>query len=283
MISRRKLMLVGGATAVAGPHTWAAPSTVRIGLTPVFLDNDAAVIANLRRALSEALNTTIALEQRRTYAEVTALLLEGAVDAAWLCGFPYLQHRQTLALMAVPLWQGKPLYQSYLIVGAHDPARSLADLAGGTHAFSDPDSNSGYLVTASDLARMGQRPDRFFRRSIFTYGHRNVVRAVSDGLVRSGSVDGYVWDALSAEEPHLTAQTRVIATSEWAGFPPFCTLAARQQAPATARLKTALLGLDQTEAGRAALSSLHLDGMTEPPVGLYDGISARMRDVAGPR
>lgn len=54
---------------------------------------------------------------------------------------------------------------------------------------------------------------------IFTYGHRNVVRSVAGGLTRSGSVDGYVWEALSVAEPELTAQTKVIARSEWLGFP----------------------------------------------------------------
>ena len=121
-------------------------------------------------------------------------------------------------LVAVPVWRGGPRYQSYLIVGTEDEAANLTDLRGGTHAFSDPDSNSGYLVTATDLHRLGEQVDSFFSRSIFTFGHRNVVRAVADGLVRSGSVDGYVWEALSVIEPELTSRTRVIARSEWLGF-----------------------------------------------------------------
>ena len=160
----------------------------RFGLTPVFLDNDATVIDRLRRALDAG--SGIEMVQRRTYAEITGLLLEGAVDAAWLCGYPYLQHEEALSLLAVPVWQGAPLYRSYLITQDDDSATGLADLMGGMHAFSDPDSNSGYLVTVSDLARMGARPETFFSRTIFAYGHRNVVRAVAQGLTRSGSVDG---------------------------------------------------------------------------------------------
>jgi phosphonate transport system substrate-binding protein len=34
--------------------------------------------------------------------------------------------------------------------------------------LSDPDSNSGFLVTASDLARSGDTPDGFVSRTIFT-------------------------------------------------------------------------------------------------------------------
>ncbi|CUH67113.1 phosphate/phosphite/phosphonate ABC transporters, periplasmic binding protein [Thalassovita gelatinovora] len=276
--TRRKLLGSSTAALFLEAISSKAEDAFRLGLTPVFLDNDAEVIDQLRTALAAALGVPIELEQRRTYEEVTGLLLEGSVDAAWLCGYPYLQHRDALSLVAVPVWNGKSLYQSYLIAGKDDTAMTLEDLRGGTHAFSDPDSNSGYLVTASDLARLGLRPEGFFRRTIFTYGHRNVVRAVSDGLVRSGSVDGYVWEALAKAEPGLTAGTRVIARSEWLGFPPFCARSDRMKDNRLLALGDALLGLDQTDEGRVALGVLQLDGMTTGGPELYDGIESRIRD-----
>ena len=181
MDRRRFISAVGGAAglALAAPTVLRASAPIRLGLTPVFLDNDAEVIARLKVALGEGTGLDIELIQRRTYQEVTGLLLEGGADAAWLCGFPYLQHEAALSLLGVPVWRGAPLYRSYLVTRADDPATHLADLRGGAHAFSDPDSNSGWLVTASDLARMGERPETFFGRTLFTYGHRNVVRAVA--------------------------------------------------------------------------------------------------------
>ena len=146
-ISRRTLVGTGLAALLAGRAR--AQPVFRFGLTPVFLDNDAAVIDGLRHALSRGMGREIELVQRRTYQEITGLLLERSVDAAWLCGYPYLQHADLLDLVAVPVWRGSPRYQSYLIVGTEDRAESLTDLQGGTHAFSDPDSNSGYLVTAT--------------------------------------------------------------------------------------------------------------------------------------
>ena len=277
-VSRRTLLSMATAM-LAAPMIARAATPFRFGLTPVFLDNDATVIDRLRAALSP--DSGIELVQRRTYAEITGLLLEGDVDAAWLCGYPYLQHEAALSLLAVPVWQGAPLYRSYLITHNDDPASSLADLQRGTHAFSDPNSNSGYLVTASDLARMGQRPETFFSRTIFAYGHRNVVRAVAQGLTRSGSVDGYVWEALRSVEPGLTDRTRVIAKSELLGFPPFVARRDRADQPDVARFKDALLGLHETEAGQEALSLLQLDDVTVATPALFDGIRARMRDVAG--
>jgi len=279
----RRRFLAGASTcaAVGLPALVRAAETFRLGLTPVFLDNDAVVIERLRSAFAEAMGESVDLIQRRTYQEITASILDGSVDAAWICGYPFLQHRDSLALLGVPVWRGRPLYQSYLVVGADDEAEKLEDLRGDVHAFSDPDSNSGYLVTASDLARMGETPERFFSRSVFTYGHRNVVRAVAGRLTRSGSVDGYVWETLASVEPSLTGRTRIVAKSEWLGFPPFAALADRASDPTVRRFGEALRGLDSSPVGREALQFLFLDRIQEGDTTLFDGIAARMAELSG--
>lgn len=276
-MKRRELIAgIAASTVLSSPSVLRAEQLFRLALTPVFLDNDAVVIARLRDALSAGMGRDIDLVQRRTYQEITGALLDGSVDAAWVCGYPFLQHRAQLTLLGVPVWRGQPLYQSYLIASVEDDAASLDDLRGGMHAFSDPDSNSGFLVTASDLARMGEAPDTYFARTIFTWGHRNVVRAVAGGLVRSGSVDGYVWEALAAVEPDLVARTRIVAKSEWLGFPPFAARTDRMADADVSALQRALLTMGRSEAGRRALDLLFLDEITEPDIGLFDGIAARM-------
>lgn len=285
MKSRRRALLMGLAAAAAPfvvTRGWAqGPAPFRFALTPVFLDNDAAVISALRAALAEGMGQDIELVQRRTYQEISGALLDGSVDAAWTCGYPYLQHKTELSLLGVPVWRGQPLYQSYLIVAQDDPATALSDLRGGAHAFSDPDSNSGFLVTASDLARDGQTPDQFFSRVIFTYGHRNVVRSVAGGLTRSGSVDGYVWEALSSAEPDLTARTKVIVRSEWLGFPPMVARTDRMDEPSVMACQTALLRLSATSQGQESLKLLSLDGIEPGEETLFDGIAARMAILSG--
>jgi phosphonate transport system substrate-binding protein len=281
-MDRRRFLVGSGAIAAVGlPGGSRAAGSFRLGLTPVFLDNDAVVIERLRSAFSDAMGEPVDLVQRRTYQEITATILDGSVDAAWICGYPFLQHRGSLSLLGVPVWRGRPLYQSYLIVRADDTADGLSDLRGDTHAFSDPDSNSGYLVTASDLARMGESPERFFSRSVFTYGHRNVVRAVAGGLTRSGSVDGYVWETLASVEPSLTARTRVVTRSEWLGFPPFAARADRAAEPAVRRFGAALRGLGSSPAGREALGLLFLDRVETGDPSLFDGIAVRMAELMG--
>jgi phosphonate transport system substrate-binding protein len=253
--------------------------TVQVGLTPVFLTNDLDLLGNLRSYLSRAWGCDVQLITRRTYQEITGLLVSGEVDAAWICGYPYVQHRAELELLAVPLWQGKPLYRSYVIVDASRDARAFDDLAGDVHAFSDPDSNSGFLVTRDLLADRGVRPETFFRHFFYTYGHRNVVRAVASGLAQSGSVDGYVWEVLHEVEPDLTARTQVLRRSELLGFPPIASAKARSGRPSHAELSKAFTAMSEDPEGRRVLNALRLDGFAAEDPSLFDTIAAKVEHV----
>ena len=206
----------------------AATEPVSIGLNPLFLDSDIELLSLLQTYLAAQLARPVQLIKRRTYQEITALLLSGQLDAAWVCDDPYVQHEDQLALLAVPLYRHEPLYQTYVIVSEGSKAQSFDDIRGTVHAFSDPDSTSGFLVTRSLLALRHTTPAQFFRTFFFTYGHRNVVRAVATGLAESGSIDGYVWDVMREREPELINKTRVVYRSEKLGFPPIVGLKSAQ-------------------------------------------------------
>ena len=180
-------------------------------------------------------------------------------------------------MLAVPLWNQQPLYQSYLIASAGREASDLSQLAGDVHAFSDPDSNSGFIVTQSELVARNMDRDTFFGRSFFTYGHRNVLRAVATGLAQSGSIDGYVWEAVSSTESHLAAQTKVVWKSEWFGFPPIACRRNHLQAERVQSLQTALITMSNTDDGLEILRLLQLDGFTDGPDDLFDGIRRRIQ------
>jgi len=280
MTLTRRAVLGGIGVAVLSPRRGlASDDPIRFGLTPVFLDSDIELLANLERYLTRRLDHPVTLVHRRTYQEITALLLSDQLDAAWICGFPFVQHPTELALVAVPLWRGKPLYQSYLIVNEGSPASTMADLRGTIHAFSDPDSNSGFLVTRYLLATMHQRPETFFSRFFFTYGHRNVIRAVAAGLAQSGSVDGYVWEVVNELEPSLTAGTRVVRKSELLGFPPVACSVRLAAQPRVRAIADVLVSMSQDDEGRRLLATLHLDGFAREDPSLFDRIAEMYRAV----
>ncbi|AKH22246.1 hypothetical protein AAY24_12175 [Sedimenticola thiotaurini] len=244
----------------------------RIGLTPVILTDQTSFLKRWEAYLAHHLKTPVKFVQRQTYKEVTDLLLDGDLDAAWLCGYPYVRNREKLKLLGVPLFNGNPFYRSYLIVPSSDTATGdVEDLQRKVFVYSDPDSNSGYLYPQVRLLKKGIEPHRFFAKSFFAWSHRDVVKAVSDGIAQGGAVDGYVWETLSRHDPTLTAGTRVVMKSEQFGFPPLVT---RQDiSPALfIALQKALLDMSSTAAGRELLDQMNLDGFIEGNDLLYEGI-----------
>jgi len=281
-VARRKfLTLSAGAAAAAaltGARRSAADETdvIRFGLTPVLLTSDLDLLDLLKSYLEKATGRAVQLVTRRTYEEISALLISSQLTGAWICSPPFLTYRSQLELLAVPVWNGKPLYRSYLIADARRAASSIDDLAGDIHAFSDPNSNSGFVATAAELAAQGLKPERFFRQVFFTYGHENVVRAVASGLAQSGSVDGYVYEVLKEVEPGLTGATRVVRASPWFGFPPIAGPLAAVGTADRDRLRQALLTAHQDERGRALLKALRLDAFADEPPSLFDTVAANM-------
>ncbi|MCC7274231.1 MAG: PhnD/SsuA/transferrin family substrate-binding protein [Alphaproteobacteria bacterium] len=275
----RRRLLGAALAALSAPPAVRAEEPITLGLTPVFLDSDLALLNAIEGDLSNRLGVAVTLVKRRTYQEILAMLLAGQVTAAWICGFPFVRFRRQLSLLAVPVYKGAPLYEAYFIAASEVPGAELVDFRGRTHAFSDPDSNSGWLVTRHLLAGLGTTPDGFFGRTFFTYGHRNVVRAEAAGLADCGSVDGYVWDVLAEREPALAGKTRTVFRSAPMGFPPIACLSTRRSTRPVAALGAALTGLSGDAAGRRILDLLRLDGFVGADPGLYDSIADRFRSL----
>ena len=256
------------------------PSEVRIGLTPVFLDDQLNFLKRFRAYLTERLQLPVIFVQRGSYREIVELIRAGKIDFAWLCGYPYVRFKRELRLLAVPLYRGNPLYQSYLIVPAADrQTTSLFDLGGKMFAYSDPDSNSGYLYPQYQLLQARFNPATFFSRSFFTWSHRKVIEAVGVGLAQGGAVDGYVWDMLASVHPELTAATRIVSRSPELGYPPFVARGKVQPDLFTA-MQQVLRSMNLDPQGAELLKVLQLDGFVEGRERLFDSIAEMARVVA---
>lgn len=251
-----------------------------IGLSPVFLDDQASFLRRWLGWLGEKLGRHVQFVQRGSYREIVDLLLSGKLDFAWLCGYPYVRYREELKLVAVPSWRGQPLYQSYLIVPASDQeTQSILDLRGKVFAFADPDSNSGFLYPNYLLHRLGENPAHFFSRSFFTWAHRKVVEAVGIGLADGGAVDGYVWETLAEIHPELTRATRVFARSPSLGFPPFVAGKHVKESELLA-FRAVLLDMSADPLGKELLATLRLDGWVSGNDALFEEIARMAKALA---
>ena len=281
----RREFLAASAGVVLAPVGWARADAVvgtaiRIGTTAVILDDQVGFLNEWQSYLEDKLARPITFVQRGSYREITELLTRDELDFAWVCGYPYARNKAVMRLLAMPLYRGKPLYQSYLIVPVSDRhTESFADLKGAIFAYSDPNSNSGYLVPQYEMLRRGLDPAALFRKSFFTYAHRKVAIAVANGVAQAGAIDGYVWETLALRSPELTAKTRIARKSDEYGFPP---LVARRSIAAEefTRMEKTLVGMRDDAAGRALLGQLNLDGFARGDERVFAGIAQVVDYVA---
>lgn len=265
-MSRRRFCgaLLGLAGVAPALTRGASEAPLRIGTTAVILDDQLGFMRAWRDYLQPRLGRPVVFVQRGSYREISSLLLSDELDFAWVCGYPYVRHRSAFELVALPNYGGKPLYRSYLIVPADDAATYGFDgLAGKVFAYSDPDSNSGFLVPQYEMLRTGVNPATHFRKTFFTYAHRKVVRAVADGIADGGAVDGYVWETLALRAPALTRRTRVAHASDEYGFPPIVGRRSLDR-PTYERFRDTLLEMSQDARGRVLLHELNLGGFLPP-------------------
>ncbi|MBA3033167.1 MAG: PhnD/SsuA/transferrin family substrate-binding protein [Gammaproteobacteria bacterium] len=252
--------------------------TVRVGLTPAFVHDQHALMADWRRYIEVKLGVPVEFVPRNSYRETMDLLHQGRLDFAWLCVYPFLYLKDLVRLLAVPLNQGRPYYRSYLVVGADDRKRnSMADLKGAVFAYSDLYSNTGYLVPRYQVRQLGEDPATFFRKTFFTWSHRKAIEAVAAGMADGAAMDSFVWDTLVRVKPEVTAGTRIIGRSAEYGFPPFVAhrAVAAQDFDAMQRV---LLGMSSDPAGQVLLARLNInDGFIPGDRSLYDSVVVMMR------
>ena len=254
----------------------AAPRSapLRIAVAAVLSPKETLVsYRSLLTYMGDSLDRPVELVQRQTYAETNDLLRSGEVELAFVCGGAFVQgeHDFGMELLVLPQVRGQTTYESYIIVPQDSPAQSLADLRGKVFAFTDPLSNSGRLVPSYMLLSMGELPEKFFARSIYTYGHDNSIKAVAARLVDGAAVDSLVYEYTIAKNSQYLASTRIIYRSPEYGNPPVV-VNPKLDPMLKDQLRNLLLNLDQSEAGRAVLSDLLVDRFLPPDPKAYDGI-----------
>jgi phosphonate transport system substrate-binding protein len=227
------------------------------------------------------LGREIEFVQRKTYGEINELLSRGQIDMAFICSGPYAlgKEKYGIELLATPQVQNSHFYQSYLIVNKNSAFQSIEDLRGGEFAFTDPDSNSGKLVPTVWLAQLGEKPETFFRKTIYTYSHDNAILAVARGLVDGAAVDGLIWEYFHQKNPIFTSKTRIIRKSEPYGIPPIVASKSLTLQSKTA-IRQELFAMHQDPQGQKILNELLIDRFINPQDEWYESIRKINRNLA---
>ena len=255
------------------PAFTADVSPIRFGITAAVVRENLDLYDRWAAYLGRRVGRPVQFVQRRSYREAMELIEIGEHDFSWICSFPYVKYRASnlIGLLATPVFRGQPLYQSYTIVQKDSPSQTMADLEGKVFAYSDPDSNSGYIVPRAVLRDMGKNPDSFFRHTFFTYSHTETIEAVAEKVADGAAVDSYVWEYLDRHQPKLTAKTRIVQRSQTFGFPPLI-YRTSVDPDLRQRMTDALMTMDYDPDGRKLLDELMLDRFTIASPELYDSV-----------
>jgi len=264
------------------PPAGAAEGPVRIALTAAAVRDELPFFDRWAAYLERKLDRKVEFVQRRSYREVIEMLRSGELDFSWMCSYSFVEARTSglVDLVATPVFRGRPTYQSYIIVRRDSAARSLADLEGKSFAYTDPDSNTGYIIPRAMIRDAGSSPEKFFRLTFLTWDHGQAIEAVAEGVADGAAVDSYVWEYMAAMRPRFAAQTKIIQRSAEFGFPPMAVR--RGVDPALReRFTAALLSMSSDPEGRHLLVEMMLDGFVVLPASQYDSVQALL--VSAPR
>jgi phosphonate transport system substrate-binding protein len=211
--------------------------------------------------------------QRKTYGEINELLGIGKIDLAFICSGPYAAGKEiyNFELIATPQVQKSHFYQSYLIVNKASHFNRLEDLKGHVFAFTDPDSNTGKLVPTFWLFEIGEQPETYFSKTIYTYSHDNSILAVAKALVDGAAIDGLIWEYYHQKDPVFTSRTRVIRKSERYGIPPI--VASKYlSSELKDRIGQLFFSMHDDPKGQKILAELMIDRFIAPRDEWYDSI-----------
>ena len=180
-------------------HAEASDPPLKFGITAVILQDQNEFLAQWETHLESRLDRDVEFVQRGSYAEISELLSRDAIDIAWVCGAPYVRHRDRWRLVAVPLADGKPHYQSYLIVRAGYAPPLVRHLQGTVFRTPIRTRTPGAAVRDAETGI----PRRLaVSKTFFTWSHHDTV-----GRSRSGSPRRGPWTATSGRRSPGSSRT----------------------------------------------------------------------------
>lgn len=217
-------------------------------------------------------------------ADLPRWLDAGAIDVAFLCGWPYaLQHDRPdspiellcAPVMAAPRYGARPIYFTDVIVRHDHPARAFSDLRGASWSYNNDGSHSGYNIVRHHLLELGETRG-YFGRVACGGTHQGSIRLVLDGAIDAAGVDSTVLETELTARPELAAALRTLTTLGPSTIPPVVVPRGLEPSLKT-RLRDLFLGMATDPAGRALLAAHRLTGFVPVRDADYDAIRAMAR------
>jgi len=172
--------------------------------------------------MSKKLGIRVEFVQRKSYHEINDLLIQNRVDLALICSGAYIEShvKDKIQILVVPVNSNKPFYNSYIIVNKQSKINKIEDLEQKTFAYTDPLSNSGTLYAKYVIKKLGKKPDSYFSKTIYSYGHDISMQLVSKGIIDGASIDALIFNYNKVFYPEKIKYLKIINISPDFGIPP---------------------------------------------------------------
>jgi phosphonate transport system substrate-binding protein len=207
-----------------------AESSLRpLRLTTLQSPNSEFIPQAVAAYLAEQLEREVEFVADIPWQQREAMLDEGEIDIAWICGLPYTWKMKDpaiqITLLAAPVmsdrrYGGQPVYFSDVVTRRDSAFEKFEDLRGASWAFNDTGSQSGYNLTRWKLSGMGEFQD-YFGGVIQSGSHEESLRMVLAGHIDASSIDSTVLEIELRKNPELEKEIKVIATWGPSPIPPY--------------------------------------------------------------
>ena len=235
----------------------------------------AALWRSLLAAVLREVDASIDIVDHAPPAPISELWQRPDKAAVFMCGLPWslATPRPTLVVAPRPspaAYGGRACYWTDLVVRADSPFRSLEQTFGHRLALTTPESQSGYAAALHTLMAFGSEKPLYREIIEPRFTPMGALRAVIENKAEVAPIDSYAWALLAKYAPDLTAQVRVIESTEPTAIP-----AVVASGPAPAGVAAAFLAAGTEASTRALMDQLLLHSFARPEAEAYDALRER--------
>ncbi|MBA4371021.1 MAG: putative selenate ABC transporter substrate-binding protein [Coriobacteriaceae bacterium] len=219
--------LLGCGSKTTATSTPEKKTLLRVGLIPnIAPEEQKTKYEPLRLYLEQELGRPVELFVASNYTGVVQAMVSGKLDLAYFGGLTYAQALQQVdvepIVTEIDAETGTEKYFSLIIAGKDSGVSSLGELAGRSFAFGDPSSTSGSLYPRKMLSEAGYDWEQDFapiKQVVYSGGHDATARAVENGSVAAGGIEGRVLARLEKDGKIDASRIKVIDKRLVQGYP----------------------------------------------------------------
>jgi phosphonate transport system substrate-binding protein len=157
----------------------------------------------MRRYLEQAMGVPVKVMVPDTYEGLIDAMKNQEVDIGWYGAFSYIAAQQKVELEPMVLEYRKEIglsYRSLIITKKESSIKTIEDLKGGTFAFVDQGSTSGFVVPYALFKSRDINYEHYFDNVMYLGSHDDVPLHVLSGKVDGGAVGEIAFKRMTGEE-----------------------------------------------------------------------------------